>query len=136
LFKGLREIATSRLPIFGTGDNEFHLPATTLILIIIAIAAAIFLNKTIYGRYLLALGNNPDAARYSGINVDRRRAGPPHRHGPPRSGTTRGPVNHIEGATANLLAVHPCVTLAACPIKTSPIASKSAITMTQAIVMN
>jgi ribose transport system permease protein len=70
-FKGLREIATSRLPIFGTGDDVFHLPATTLILIIIAIAAAIFLNKTIYGRYLLALGNNPDAARYSGINVDR-----------------------------------------------------------------
>jgi ribose transport system permease protein len=58
-FKGLREIATSRLPIFGTGDNVFHLPATTLILIVIAIAAAIFLNKTIYGRYLLALGNNP-----------------------------------------------------------------------------
>jgi ribose transport system permease protein len=49
----------------------FHLPSTTLILIIIAIVAAIFLNKTIYGRYLLALGNNPEAARYSGINVDR-----------------------------------------------------------------
>ena len=31
----------------------------------------IFLNKTIYGRYLLALGNNPEAARYSGINVNR-----------------------------------------------------------------
>ena len=52
-------------------DQLFHLPATTLILIIIAVIAAIFLNKTIYGRYLLALGNNPEAARYSGINVDR-----------------------------------------------------------------
>jgi ribose transport system permease protein len=52
-------------------DRLFHLPVTTLILIIIAIVAAIFLNKTIYGRYLLALGNNPEAARYSGINVDR-----------------------------------------------------------------
>jgi ribose transport system permease protein len=70
-FKSLREIATSRLPILGTSENVFHLPATTLILILIAIAAAVFLNKTIYGRYLLALGNNPDAARYSGINVDR-----------------------------------------------------------------
>jgi ribose transport system permease protein len=69
-FKDLRSIATKRLPIFGTGD-VFHLPATMLILIIIAIIAAIFLNKTIYGRYLLALGNNPEAARYSGINVNR-----------------------------------------------------------------
>jgi ribose transport system permease protein len=69
-FKELRSIATKRLPIFGSGD-VFHLPATTLILIIIAIIAAIFLNKTIYGRYLLALGNNPEAARYSGINVNR-----------------------------------------------------------------
>jgi ribose transport system permease protein len=69
-FKGLRAIATDRLPIFGDSDNVFHLPATTLMLIIIAVVAAVFLNKTIYGRYLLALGNNPEAARYSGINVD------------------------------------------------------------------
>jgi ribose transport system permease protein len=70
-FKGLRSIATTRLPIFGNSNDVFHLPATTLILIIIAIIAAVFLNKTIYGRYLLALGNNPEAARYSGINVGR-----------------------------------------------------------------
>ena len=70
-FKGLRSIATAQLPIFGSSPDAFHLPATTLILIIIAIIAAIFLNKTIYGRYLLALGNNPEAARYSGINVNR-----------------------------------------------------------------
>jgi ribose transport system permease protein len=70
-FKGLRTIATSRVPIFGSGEDVFHLPATTLILIIIAVIAAVFLNKTIYGRYLLALGNNPEAARYSGINVGR-----------------------------------------------------------------
>jgi ribose transport system permease protein len=70
-FKGLRAIATSRLPIFGSSPDLFHLPATTLILIIIAVVAGIFLNKTIYGRYLLALGNNPEAAKYSGINVDR-----------------------------------------------------------------
>ena len=70
-FKELRAIAIKRLPIFGSGADVFHLPATTLILIIIAVIAAIFLNKTIYGRYLLALGNNPEAARYSGINVDR-----------------------------------------------------------------
>ncbi len=70
-FKGLRSIATSQLPVVGSDESVFHLPSTTLILIIVAIAAAIFLNKTIYGRYLLALGNNPEAARYSGINVNR-----------------------------------------------------------------
>src|SRR3954454_20285711 len=70
-FTGLRSIATKLLPVFGDDKDVFHLPATALILIIIAIMAAIFLNKTIYGRYLLALGNNPEAARYSGINVDR-----------------------------------------------------------------
>ena len=70
-FKGLRSIATSRLPIFGSDATVFHLPSTTLILIILAVIAAIVLNRTIYGRYLLALGNNPEAARYSGINVDR-----------------------------------------------------------------
>lgn len=70
-FKELRRIAKEPIPIFGTGDDVFHLPATTLMLIIVATAAAIFLNKTIYGRYLKALGNNPEAARYSGINVDR-----------------------------------------------------------------
>lgn len=70
-FKGLRSIATSRLPIFGASEDIFHLPATTLILLIIAVIAAVFLNRTIFGRYLLALGNNPEAARYSGIHVDR-----------------------------------------------------------------
>ena len=70
-FKGLRTIATGRLPIFGDDPDLFHLPATTFMLIIVAVIAAIFLNRTIYGRYLLALGSNTEAARYSGINTDR-----------------------------------------------------------------
>jgi ribose transport system permease protein len=69
-FKSIRSLATTKLPIFGGGEEVFHLPATTLTLIVIAIIAAIVLNKTIYGRYLLALGNNPEAARFSGINVN------------------------------------------------------------------
>lgn len=70
-FKELRTIATGKIPIFGEGQDVFQLPATTFVLIVIAVLAAVFLNKTIWGRYLLALGSNPDAARYSGINVDR-----------------------------------------------------------------
>lgn len=47
------------------------IPMPMLIMIGLAIISAIFLNKTIYGRYLLALGRNERAAQYSGINTDR-----------------------------------------------------------------
>ncbi len=61
----VRVVVTRReLPRIG-------MPAPCLILIGVAIAAGIFLNHTIYGRYLLALGRNEEAAKYSGINTDR-----------------------------------------------------------------
>ena len=44
---------------------------TLTVYAVVALFAAIFLNKTIYGRYLLALGNNEEAARLSGIPVGR-----------------------------------------------------------------
>jgi ribose transport system permease protein len=68
-FKGLRSLATARFPIFG--EDGFRLPATTIIFLVIALVAAIVLNRTVLGRYLLALGRNEQAARYSGINTDR-----------------------------------------------------------------
>lgn len=46
-----------------------HIPVAFLILVLVGIAAAVFLNLTIYGRYLLALGSNEQAARFSGINT-------------------------------------------------------------------
>ena len=68
-FKGLRSLATERLPILG--EEAFHLPATFLTLLVVAIVAAVFMNQTIYGRYLKALGRNEQAARLSGIQTDR-----------------------------------------------------------------
>jgi len=65
-FKDLRVLATGEVPIFG-----FDLPMPCIFLVAVAVLAAIFLNKTIYGRYLLALGNNEEAARFSGIDVDK-----------------------------------------------------------------
>lgn len=50
--------------------NWVGVPMPFLIMVALAIVAAIFLNRTIYGRYLLALGRNEQAARYSGINTD------------------------------------------------------------------
>ena len=68
-FKSLRTLATGQIPIpFITG---FSIPAPWIFLIIVAVLAAIFLNRTIYGRYMLALGRNEEAARYSGIATDR-----------------------------------------------------------------
>lgn len=67
-YEGLRTLATGKIAIpFVQG---FLIPAPFIILIIIAVLAAVFLNYTIYGRYLKALGRNEMAARYSGINTD------------------------------------------------------------------
>ncbi len=65
--KGLRWLANGEVPLFG----GFGLPVPLIILAIVAVLASIFLNKTIYGRYLLALGNNEEAARFSGIDTDK-----------------------------------------------------------------
>lgn len=52
-------------------EFAFDIPMPFVYLTIIAVVAAIFLNKMIYGRYILALGRNQEAALYSGINTDR-----------------------------------------------------------------
>ncbi len=49
--------------------DRVPVPAPLLVLLVIAVMAGLFLNHTIYGRYLLALGRNEEAARYSGINT-------------------------------------------------------------------
>lgn len=68
-FKAVRGLATAEIPLpFVEG---FGIPAPCLFLVVVAIIAGIFLNLTIYGRYLLALGRNEEAARFSGINTDR-----------------------------------------------------------------
>jgi ribose transport system permease protein len=66
-FKGLRLLATGKLPFLPGLD----LPSPMLFLAVVAALAAVFLNRTIFGRYLLALGRNPQAATYSGIPTER-----------------------------------------------------------------
>lgn len=65
-FEGLRSIATGKIALAG----GYALPYPLLIMLFVGVLAAIFLNRTIYGRYLIALGRNETAARYSGINTD------------------------------------------------------------------
>lgn len=66
-YKELRVLATGEIPVPFLGG--FSIPAPWIFLLVVAVVAAVFLNRTIYGRYLLALGNNEQAARYSGINT-------------------------------------------------------------------
>ena len=61
----LRIVVTERVM------TKIGIPAPCVILGIVAVLAGIFLNHTIYGRYLLALGNNEEAAKYSGIDTDK-----------------------------------------------------------------
>ncbi len=65
-FDGLRQIAIGKLQVTGT----FALPVSVFILAVVAFIAWLILDRTIWGRYLLALGRNETATRYSGINTD------------------------------------------------------------------
>lgn len=68
----LAVVASGVMTLAGmTKLPETAIPMPMLILAACGIVASIFLNQTIYGRYLLALGRNEEAARYSGINTDR-----------------------------------------------------------------
>src|SRR4030095_339945 len=45
------------------------IPIPVIVLIAIALAGAFLTQNTTFGRYLYAIGGNPDAARLSGINI-------------------------------------------------------------------
>jgi D-xylose transport system permease protein len=44
-------------------------PVPVLIFVVVALAGAFVTENTLYGRYLYAIGGNPEAARFSGINL-------------------------------------------------------------------
>ena len=50
--------------------NLFGIPMPFVLLILISIITWILLHRSVYGRYLLATGRNPEAARYAGINTN------------------------------------------------------------------
>lgn len=65
-FESLTYLANGKIHIAG----NFDLPVPFLLLLGLAIVSAIVLNKTVLGRYLLALGNNEAGAKFSGINTE------------------------------------------------------------------
>ncbi len=58
-FETLKSLATGTF---------FGVPAPFVLLVIIAVIMWVFLHRSIWGRYLFAVGKNEKAARYSGIN--------------------------------------------------------------------
>jgi ribose transport system permease protein len=65
---------------FGYGDEfqtlawlasgrTFGIPHTFIALVIVALIMSVVLHRSVYGRYLFAVGKNEEAARFSGINT-------------------------------------------------------------------
>src|SRR5690606_35846886 len=67
-YGGLKWLASGEIPLPGL---TFDLPAPAVIVLVVGAGAAIALHLTVFGRYLLAIGHNEEAARYSGAPVDR-----------------------------------------------------------------
>jgi ribose transport system permease protein len=57
------------LQSMATG-SVFGIPTPFIILIFVSLIAWVILHRSIFGRYLFAVGRNETAARYSGINSD------------------------------------------------------------------
>lgn len=71
-YQGLKMLVANQ-PEIQIGGSTFviPIPAPFIILAVVGGTAGFFLNRTIYGRYLLALGRNEQAARFSGVNTER-----------------------------------------------------------------
>lgn len=76
--RGLSLVLTDGLPVSGLpksfttlGNGRLlGIPIPVIFLIVIAIIAHFVLSKTVFGRYVYALGSNEEAARLSGVNTN------------------------------------------------------------------
>lgn len=83
IFKGTNYLISNLVPISGLpaslvyiGQGYFlGIPVPVYIMIAVIILVWIMMNRTKFGRYVLAMGGNAEAARVSGINVDKMRYG-------------------------------------------------------------
>ncbi|HEY1723713.1 MAG TPA: ABC transporter permease [Magnetospirillaceae bacterium] len=87
LLKGLSLVVSGTKPIYFSDTENFPvisqdsliglvfpglpIPNAVLILFVLSVLSSLVLNRTALGRYTFALGSNEEAARLSGVNVDR-----------------------------------------------------------------
>lgn len=80
--RGVAYLLTGGLPVFGFSSSFkmmgqgylWIIPIPVLIMIAVFIAGYIFLNKTVYGRYIYGVGGNEEASRLSGVSVQKVKA--------------------------------------------------------------
>lgn len=71
LTAGRSEILAPIVRLFGYDGPTIAIPHTLIALIVVTVAAYVVMHRSVYGRYLFAVGKNEEAARYSGIRTDR-----------------------------------------------------------------
>ncbi|HTR15049.1 MAG TPA: ABC transporter permease [Roseiarcus sp.] len=71
LTAGRSEILSPFARLVGYHGHTIAIPHSLIALIVVAVVAGVVLHRSIFGRYLFAVGKNEEAARYSGINSDR-----------------------------------------------------------------
>ena len=78
IFKGITYMITNGATVFGLSGSVsfigqgslFYIPIPFLIMLGVLFCMFTLLNKTIYGRHVIATGGNTEAARVSGIRVN------------------------------------------------------------------
>lgn len=77
--RGLALVVTAAAPISGfpksvqfLGANSVGpVPVSILFVAVVAVLMWLFLNRTATGKHIYAIGGNPEAAKLSGINIDK-----------------------------------------------------------------
>lgn len=79
ILQGSSYLLCGGMPIYGFPENFrwlgqgriFQIPVATLVMALCFALVGLILNYSYFGRYLVAIGNNDEVAKLSGINVDR-----------------------------------------------------------------
>ncbi len=80
VFRGVAYVITGGWPVLNIPDSFRDMfnhkivqgvPNSVILMLILAVIMSIVLNKTRFGNYLYSVGGNEEAAKLSGVNVDR-----------------------------------------------------------------
>lgn len=77
IFKGANYLISDLVPVSGLPENLLFLgqgylggiPIPVYIMLLVVVIAWVLMNRTKFGRYVLAMGGNAEAARAAGINI-------------------------------------------------------------------
>lgn len=67
----VRFLGSARIPVGEWGDRAQTLPFVVVFVLILYVVFHIMFERTVFGRRLYSIGGNPQAAKVSGIDVDR-----------------------------------------------------------------